>query len=236
MTLPPALARRRLEPELMDDPGLEPGRHVRALEALTTVNLLSGTAGRIWRELERAGLAPGRPLRVLDVACGGGDVVVALARRAGRTGLPLAIHGCDRSPVALEHAQRLAERQGVDARFFELDVLASPLPTGYDLVCSSLFLHHLDDAQAAALLSAMARAADAVFVQDLRRTWLGWALAVVTLSTVARSDVALVDGPRSVAGAFSLEEASALAARAGLPSAVVRPCWPQRFTLSWRRG
>jgi 2-polyprenyl-3-methyl-5-hydroxy-6-metoxy-1,4-benzoquinol methylase len=220
----------------MDDPGLEPDRHLRALHALTVVNFLSGTAGRVWREILHAGLAPGRSLRVLDVACGGGDVAVALARRAARAGLPLTIHGCDRSPVALEHARDRARRGGVGAHFFELDVLADHLPEGYDLLCSSLFLHHLDDAQAVALLSAMARAADTVFVQDLRRTRLGWVMAAVTLSTVARSDVARVDGLRSVAGAFTLEEASALAARAGLAGAVVRPCWPQRFMLSWRRA
>jgi SAM-dependent methyltransferase len=219
----------------MDDPELEPARHQRALNALATVNLLSGTARRVWRECRRLGLAPGRPLRVLDLACGGGDVVVALSRRARRAGLPLEIHGCDRSPVALEHGRRLARRRGSGARFFERDVLAGPLPEGYDLLCSSLFLHHLHHAQAVALLSAMAGAAEALFVQDLRRTRLGWALAGVTLHTLARSDVARVDGLRSVAGAFSVEEAEAMAAEAGLSGAVVTRCWPQRFVLSWRR-
>ncbi len=219
----------------MDDPGLEPVRHIRALEALTTVNLLSGTAGRVWRELLRAGLARGRPVRVLDLACGGGDVAVALARRAGRSGLPLEVHGCDRSPVALGHARRSAKRAGVEVRFFERDALASPLPEGYDLLCSSLFLHHLGEDQAVAFLSAMADSVDALLVQDLRRTRLGWALAGVTLHTLARSDVARVDGLRSVAGAFSLEEVEAMAVEAGLAGAVVTRCWPQRFALSWRR-
>ena len=219
----------------MDDPGLEPVRHVRALEALATVNVLSWTAGRVWRELLRSGLAPGRPVRVLDLACGGGDVAVALARRAGRSGLPLEVHGCDRSPVALGHARRSAKRAGVEVRFFERDALASPMPEGYDLLCSSLFLHHLTDPQAVALLAAMARAAGALLVQDLRRTRLGWALAGVTLHTLARSDVARVDGLRSVAGAYSLEEAEAMAVEAGLAGAVVTRCWPQRFALSWRR-
>ena len=58
---------------------------------------------------------------------------------------------------------------------------------------------------------------------------------IVTLNTLARSDVARVDGLRSVAAAFTLEEAGALAAKAGLQGASVRRCWPQRFALSWRR-
>ena len=219
----------------MDDPGLDPARHVRALRALETVNALSWTAGRVWQAVMELAPAPGRPLRVLDVACGGGDVALALARRARREGLTVEIHGCDRSPVALEHARAAAERAGVDVRYFLHDALATPLPDRYDLIASSLFLHHFTEAEAVTLLRAKARAADHVLVQDLRRTRLGWALAVLTLNTVARSDVARVDGVRSVAGAFTMEEAESLARQAGLDGATVRPCWPQRFTLSWRR-
>lgn len=235
MALLPDLGRRRLQPELMDDPALEPHRHRRALEALRTVNLLSGTAGRLWREIRRAGLSPGRPLRVLDLACGGGDVALDVMARARRARLPLEIHGCDRSPLALSHAREEAARRRLDVGFFPVDVLAGPLPSGYDLVTSSLFLHHLDPREAAELLAAMAAAAPAVYVEDLRRTRTGYLLALLTLHALARSDVARVDGLRSVAGAFTLDEARELARRGGLEGARLRRCWPQRFALSWRR-
>ncbi len=219
----------------MDDPGLDEARHMRALSALATVNLLSGTAARVWRAILALPAPRDRPLRVLDVACGGGDVAVSLGRRAARAGVALEIHGCDRSPGALSYARSAARRAGVPVEFFEFDVLGAPLPGGYDLVCSSLFLHHVTDRQAVDLLARMAGAAGAVFVQDLRRTRLGWVLALVTLNTLARSDVARVDGLRSVAAAYTLGEAKALARQAGLDGAVVRPCWPQRFALTWRR-
>lgn len=231
----PDLSRRRLEAELMDDPALDASRHIRALGALRTVNLLSRTTARIWAELLHRGLAPGRPLRVLDVACGGGDVVVALGRRAAAAGLPLVVDGCDRSPVALEYARARAAEREVSASFLERDVLDGPLPSGYDLFCSSLFLHHLTEREAVRFLASMADAVDAFFVQDLRRTLAGYALAMVTLHTLARSDVARVDGLRSVAGAFTLKEVSALVDEAGLRGAALRRCWPQRFALSWSR-
>lgn len=220
----------------MDDPGLEEARHGRALAALATVNRLSGTAGRVWRAVRTLEPTRGRALRVLDVACGGGDVAVALGRRAARAGLAVEIHGCDRSPVALEHARATARRAGVPVEFFQLDALAAPLPGGYDLACSSLFLHHLTDPQAVGFLADMARAARTVFVQDLRRTRVGWLLALATLNTLARSEVARVDGLRSVEAAFTMEEVSALAGQAGLADAATRRCWPQRFALSWRRA
>ncbi len=218
----------------MDAPDLERARHVKALRALETVNLLSGTAGRIWREVVSLTRDNPRPLRVLDVACGGGDVAVALQRRADRADLRVEVQGCDRSPVALEHGQRLARDRGVGVHFFEHDALGGALPPDFDLICCSLFLHHLDEPEAVQLLAALAATGAAVLIQDLRRTRLGYLTAWLALHALSRSDVARVDGLRSVAGAFTMAEVAALARRAGLAQATLRPCWPQRFTLSWR--
>src|SRR5438128_111546 len=51
----------------------------------------------------------------------------------------------------------------------------------------------------------------------------------------SRSEVVHVDGPRSVEGAYTPEEALELAKRAGLRGATVRRSWPCRFLLSWER-
>jgi 2-polyprenyl-3-methyl-5-hydroxy-6-metoxy-1,4-benzoquinol methylase len=233
----PDLDTRHLQPELMDAPDLAPARAAGALRALARVNRLSGVAGRVWDEARALnGDHGGRPIRVLDVACGGGDVVVSLARRASRSGLALEVHGCDVSPTAIAVARDNSKRAGVRARFFELDALRDEIPDDYDVVCCSLFLHHLEEHDAVALLVTMAeKARRTVLVQDLRRTAAGYALAFAVLRLISRSDVAHTDGSRSVEGAFSLREARDLARRAGLEGAVVEPCWPQRFRLTWRR-
>jgi 2-polyprenyl-3-methyl-5-hydroxy-6-metoxy-1,4-benzoquinol methylase len=257
--LPLDLSERRLQEEIMDDPGLEPAEHLLALRALTMVNRLSLTAERAWREVRRLakarrsagggdpraggrdhpvegeGTDSHRPLRILDVACGGGDTVLALKRRGERAGIPLEVQGCDVSPVALEHARKQARREGVEASFFELDALTSSLPSGFDLVCSSLFLHHLEEEEVVRLLAGMAEAGKTLLLQDLRRTRAGYWLAHGTLRLLSRSRVAQVDGPRSVQASFRIPEVKALARRAGLDNARIVPCWPQRFVLTWNR-
>ena len=225
----------------MDAPDLDPARHVQALRALARVNRISGVAGRVWQEvrhLSRARRDRGRdqPLRLLDVACGGGDVMVDVARRAKSAGMPLEVHGCDVSPVALEHARQQAERWGVSADFLARDVLAEGLPQGYDLACSSLFHHHLSREDAVDLLRGMAAAGHRVLVQDLLRETVGYVLAWSGLRLLSRSEVAHVDGPRSVRAAFSLVEVRAMAVEAGLVGAVIRRGWPARFVLRWRRS
>jgi 2-polyprenyl-3-methyl-5-hydroxy-6-metoxy-1,4-benzoquinol methylase len=221
----------------MDEPGLDPMEHRRALRALALVNRLSLTAGRIWNEVRRqAADAGSRRLRLLDVACGGGDTVRQLKRRASRMGIPLDAHGCDVSPRALTFAREQASREGVEVTFFELDALGSPIPSGYDLVCSTLFLHHLTEGQVVSLLTGMAGAGRTLLVQDLLRTRAGYWLAWSTLRLLSRSRVAQVDGPRSVLASFRVPEMAALARSAGLSGARIVPCWPQRFALFWSRG
>ncbi len=223
----------------MDAEDLDPAKHIKALRALARVNRVSLVAARVWREvlhMSRISRDRGenRPLRLLDVACGGGDVMVDVARRARSTGLPLAVNGCDLSPVALEHARREAERRGVTVDFLARDVLAEGLPGGYDLVCSSLFHHHLSNEDAVKFLRAMADAGHAVLVQDLLRGTMGYVLAWSALRLLSRSDVAREDGPRSVRAAFSLSEVRTMAVEAGLAGAVIRRGWPERFILRWR--
>ncbi len=223
----------------MDAEDLDPTKHVQALRALARVNRISLVAARIWREIlhmNRMGHDGGgdRPLRLLDVACGGGDVLLDVARRARQASVPLVVHGCDSSLVALEHARGEAERWGVAAHFFARDVVAEGLPGGYDLVCSSLFHHHLSREDAVGLLRDMAEAGHRVLVQDLLRGTLGYVLAWFGLRLLSRSEVAHVDGPRSVRAAFTLSEVRAMAAEAGYAGAVVRRGWPERFILTWR--
>jgi 2-polyprenyl-3-methyl-5-hydroxy-6-metoxy-1,4-benzoquinol methylase len=232
----PDLSKRRVLPELMDSPGLDVDRHIQALRALSRVNVLSLTAHRIWRELTGMMADGSRPLRVLDVACGGGDVVVALKEKALREGVPLDVHGCDVSPVALDHARGRAQGKRVEAHFFQVDVSVSSLPSGFDLVCSSLFLHHLADDEAVSLLVKMASCGKAILVQDLLRNRRGYALAFGTLRAVSRSPVARADGVRSVQSAFRIGEVAELANRAGLLDARIEECWPQRFALTWRQA
>jgi hypothetical protein len=65
---------RRLQPELMDQPGLDPARHRQALRGLRRINFWSRSAGILWPALAGLARAAQRPLRVLDQATGGGDV------------------------------------------------------------------------------------------------------------------------------------------------------------------
>jgi 2-polyprenyl-3-methyl-5-hydroxy-6-metoxy-1,4-benzoquinol methylase len=237
MPLWPDLRRRRVTPEVMDRPDLDPAAHAHALRGLARINGLSGTAGTFWpavRDLARAAGPAG--IRVLDVATGGGDVPLRLWHTARRAGVRVHLAGCDRSPLAIDVARGRAAAAGADIAFFALDVFADPLPTDYDVLTCSLFLHHLNGAQPVDLLRRMAVAARRlVLVNDLARGPLGYALAYLCSRVLTRSPVVHVDGPLSVRAAFTPTEAAALAREAGLAGATVARWWPCRFLLAWAK-
>jgi SAM-dependent methyltransferase len=227
---------RRREPEIMDQPGLDEQSHRRALAGLRRINRFSRTGSVAWTAIERLVASdPGRTWRVLDVASGGGDVAIDVARRAVQRGMKVLVDACDISPFAVRYAcARAAERRVENVSFFRCNVLDGPLPEGYDIVMCSLFLHHLDEENAVALLSKMAAAArKLVVVNDLRRSAVGYLLAWLGCRILTRSPVVHVDGPRSVQAAFSLDEMRGVARRSGLESAVLQPRWPCRLLLQW---
>ncbi len=161
-------------------------------------------------------------------------MAVAVKRQTERQGISAEIEGCDISPTALDFARLRAEEQEVDVAFHQVDATQGALPGGFDLVYSSLFLHHLSEDEAAGFLKRLADAGRAVLVQDLMRTRLGYLLALAAGRVLTRSPMVRVDGPRSVRAAFSLEEVRALASKAGMETAVVERCWPERLALFWK--
>jgi 2-polyprenyl-3-methyl-5-hydroxy-6-metoxy-1,4-benzoquinol methylase len=221
----------------MDQPGLDQQQHRQALVALERINRLSLSAGIFWPAVTRlAHRLHGRPCRILDLATGGGDILRDLWRRGRKYGIELSLSGCDISPVALEYAEQQAKVAQTEVRFFQCDVLNGDIPGEYDAVITSLFLHHLEEEQAIAVLRRMANASrHLLLVNDLERGVLGFLLAWFGSHLLTRSPIVHFDGPRSVEGAFTMNEALALAHRAGLTSATIGRRWPFRYLLTWNR-
>ena len=219
----------------MDQPGLDPVEHHAALVGLGRINMLTRSASCFFPHIRRlAKQNPTRRLCILDVACGGGDTVRAISRLGQREGIDLEVHGCDISSEALSLARAKAKAEGLDAHFFQSNAIDAPLPGGYHLITTSLFLHHLREVDVEALLRSMAAATlDQILVHDLIRSHLDLMLTWLGTRLLSRSSIVHIDGPLSVGGAFQLDEVAQLAAAAGLVDAAITQFWPERFLLSW---
>jgi len=234
------LTRRNLQPELLDQPGVPEDVHRSALKGLERVNLICGTSAIAWNAIEPlARRKDSWPLEVLDIACGGGDVLQDLRRRAARAGAKVSLTGYDMSETAIEYARESASSKQVrgsntDIDFQVCNIFENFPKKRFDVVMCSLFLHHLDEEHAVRLLRIMsATARRLVLVNDLIRSDWGYAAAQIVLRLISRNRIVLADGPQSVAGAFKLQEVRRLLRLAEIPDATLRKIWPFRFMLSW---
>jgi 2-polyprenyl-3-methyl-5-hydroxy-6-metoxy-1,4-benzoquinol methylase len=230
MAFLPGLQYRERIPELMDDPLLDPSEHRSALEGLARINRYSNSVGILWPTISTLARRLNRPLRVLDVATGGGDIPRGLLTRSNRARLNLEVAGCDISPTAIASATANCPQ----GHFFMQDAVQQPLPTGFDVATCSLFLHHLSAEEAVALFRRMKAATrHVVLVNDLVRSRFNYMGVSLACRFLTRSRIVRFDGPASVRSAFSPAEALDLAEEAGLAGATIRTCFPCRFLLSW---
>jgi 2-polyprenyl-3-methyl-5-hydroxy-6-metoxy-1,4-benzoquinol methylase len=231
----PSLRTRCRQAEIMDQPDLDEYVHQTALAGLARVNSISRSSAIVWPAIRRAAKSRvARTLRVLDVACGGGDIAIAVKNRAEKAGLSLDVAGCDISSTALEYAAVRAAQERLNVRFFQANAITDSLPNSYDVMMCSLFLHHLDEREAISLLANMSRSTrHMLIVNDLIRSRFGYWLALIGTRLLTRSPVVHVDGPLSVQSAFRVHEVLSLAESAGLVDVRVTRHWPQRFLLTW---
>jgi 2-polyprenyl-3-methyl-5-hydroxy-6-metoxy-1,4-benzoquinol methylase len=231
------LSMRQRAPELMDGADLALGEHIAALNGLERLNLLALQARPFWREIAPLARSAQAPLRVLDLACGGGGLVCALRRKAARAGLALVVDGCDRSPVAVANAQQRAERlHAPGGAFFVHDLSTDGPPEGYDVLTNTLFLHHLDEIEAAQFLRDLSVRADRlVLLSDILRTRMGLLMVQVACRALGGSRIVVEDGRTSLRAAFSMPELRELARRGGLEGASLQRHWPERAMLRWER-
>ena len=90
--------------------------------------------------VELAAPAPGE--HVLDVGCGTGTLAIALKSRVGSG----KVHGIDASPEMITVAKKKAAKASLDVDFQIALIEALPFPdASFNLVTSSLMLHHLPD-------------------------------------------------------------------------------------------
>jgi 2-polyprenyl-3-methyl-5-hydroxy-6-metoxy-1,4-benzoquinol methylase len=221
----------------MDDPAIDRNEHHQALNGLARVNSFSRSAQLLWPAIFAVARTVSHgPTRVLDVATGAGDVPVKLCQLAQRDGVSLEMAACDVSPVALECARARAEAAGLRLHLFQRDAVNEATEDEYDVVMSSLFLHHLPSVQAITLLCNMRESSSKlVLVNDLRRCTAGLAAAWIGTRLLTRSRVVHVDGVRSVRAAFTIPEVRTLAQQAGMRGVSIERRWPWRFLMQWTR-
>lgn len=231
----PDLSRRASTPELMETEACSFPDYRDCLQDLARVNRLTLAARPTlaWLDTVLASIRwpRARPLAVVDIGCGYGDMLRRIDRWAARRGIAVALTGVDCDPRATRAAAE-ATRPDRPIRWITADFARFRMEGPIDVVLSGLFCHHLDDAALVRFLSWMeATAQRGWFVNDLHRhalpyyVFLAWARAARWHRFVRH------DGPVSISRAFTVADWRRALADAGIPEGAARIAWRMPFRL-----
>jgi SAM-dependent methyltransferase len=238
----PDLSRRSDLAELMDSDETDFATFRDCLADLAKVNTLTLAYRPTLQFFDRLAksrhLPMSRAATIVDVGSGFGDMLRVIDRWAKRRGIKVDLTGVDRNPWSAR-AATAATGRGQVIRFVTADVFDFRPPRGIDIVISSLFAHHLDEAALVRFVSWMETNAEVGwFVNDLHRHPLPFHLFRAFSRAMRFHRFVQHDGPVSIARAFEAADWRCTLAAAGLPAtaAEVRRVFPFRLCVSRVKG
>ncbi len=173
-------------------------------------------------------------LEVADLGCGGGDILINLAKWGEKRGLDLSLVGVDANPHIIRYADKHCEAFK-NISFEVLDIFSEEFANKqYDIIHCSLFLHHFSNENLIRLFSQFKRQARiGIIVNDLHRHFLAyysikWITKLFSRSFMIQNDAAL-----SVARGFRRLELIEILKEAGLSDYQLSWQWAFRWKLIW---
>ena len=230
--------KRSTELERIDTGDYTPEEYATFLREIAFINRYLGDGRALKKtlltEIEREDL---REFSVVDVGCGSGELLRIIAGFAARTNRTASLTGIDLNPISS------ATTQSESIDFPEIvsvrgDAFKLPFADGsFDYAISSLFFHHLTDAQIPVVLREMSRVARrGIVVIDLRRDPVAYVGYKVFCTVFGISPLVRHDGSLSITKGFRTSELRNLGMKAGLGNCkdVRVPPWRIVFTSDAR--
>ncbi len=230
------LSRRNSLAELMDSPETDLATFRACLRDLAKVNRLTlayRPTLQFLQDLANFGHWPrGRALRIVDAGSGAGDMLRMIDDWAAWRGLKVDLTGVDLNPWS-EQTARESTPPDRPIRFVTSSIFDYRPAEPIDVVISSLFTHHLDEATLVDFLKWMELSATiGWFVNDLRRSRLAYHGFRLASRLLRMHYFVQHDGPVSIARAFDLADWVKALDAAGIEVATIRPYFPYRLCVA----
>lgn len=215
----PDLRHRIYVPELMDDPDCDRTRLARTYRELALINR---TLSRMRALLDRFVLGDVAERRqhatIVEVGCGGGDVLRWLAQQARQRRLDVTLIGVDTDARALATARtNLADFPEASVQELPLQQLQTLQPTADYVFCNHVLHHIPPEGIVTALTTLRQSARRRVLVNDLQRSAFSYAAYTALAGALFHRSFTYHDGRLSIRKGFTQTELHQLVHNSGYP-------------------
>ena len=223
---------RTEESEIMDDFSIEGVMLHDALDKLATINKLLGGNGVTLDGLKflLKNHSKEEVITIIDLGCGGGDILRSISDFGKKEGYNFQLIGVDANKNATDYAETLS-KDYENISFVHVDVFSEAFKAmHYDVVITTLFLHHFKETQLLQLLNQLLKTARiGVVVNDLHRHRLAYYLfRLITIPI--KNKMIIEDGLTSVLRGFKRRELVDLSTRLNVH---YKLNWKWAFRYQW---
>lgn len=232
----PDLRKRSVLPEKMDNPAVPGGEVELALREIARINQLLGGYSLIFRVLNRMEWPEEETTTIMDIGCGGGDLLRALSVWARKRGRRVRLIGVDINPVMTGYAgNKSLKYEDITFRTASVFDEALHAETPHIVMCS-LFAHHFDGDALVRLIQCMnTLAGHTVIINDLHRHGIAYYSIMLLTMLFSRSYLVKYDAPLSVARSLSRREWHKVMHAAGILNYSIRWRWAWRWEVIIRK-
>ncbi len=223
---------RSNEEELMDDLECEGPVVDQTLRELNTINTLLGGNQISVNAFKKTASQMNGEIRLVDVGCGGGDILKVLAKWCRKQGLTASFIGVDANPNIIRYAaQNCREYPEISFRcvnildkgFYEID---------FNVVHACLFTHHFSTQQLIRLFERLQSLDNVrVLVNDLHRHPLAYHSIKILTRLFSKSEMVRYDAAVSVLRGFKKRELVEILKEANVTSFSLKWAWAFRWKL-----
>lgn len=218
--------------ELMDDFSVEGNLLRESLDSLANINKWLGGNFVTLNGLKKVlkGHEKSKPLTILDMGCGNGDMLRELAKFGKKARYNFTLIGIDANQHTLDYAKELSVNYP-EISYLKQDVFSEEFQhLQFDLVLATLFLHHFNEDDIVKLLVPILKKANfGIVVNDLNRNKIAYYLFSF-LCLFIKNKMTKEDGLISVLRAFKKADLEKMTEKLNAKSTIQ---WKWAFRYQW---
>lgn len=169
-------------------------------------------------------------ITIIDLGCGGGDILREISVFGKKNNYNFKLIGIDANPHTVNYANSLSYKYD-NVSFEAIDIFSDQFDNlEYDLVLTTLFLHHFKEGQLVSFLKPVLQKAKlGIVVNDLHRHKLAYYLFKLLCTTIKNKTI-VEDGLTSVLRGFRREELKTISKQI---NANYQIQWKWAFRFQW---